>query len=300
MQNRSNKPRIGITMGDPAGIGPEIIQKVFKKYDIFKFCDPIVFGTKRVLLKEIPLFDINANFILGKPTKESGKASLDYINAAIDQVKNKKIDAIVTCPINKKTISESLPGFVGHTDYLADKFNIKEYAMMFYHENIKVVLLTTHIPLSEISKHITKQNILSKLSLINSYFAKSQIAVLGANPHAGERGILGAEEEVIISAIEEAKKNKIDAYGPFASDSFFAKQYKKYDYVLAMYHDQGLIPVKMLTFNEAVNVTLGLPFVRTSVDHGCGYDIVGKGIANERSLFKAIRLVSKIQNSKFK
>jgi 4-hydroxythreonine-4-phosphate dehydrogenase len=309
------KPIIAITMGDPAGIGPEIIQKVYQEYDLCKFCVPIVFGNSEILKKRYKFNKINIfsvkdnlkNFTIGTPTKETGFASLKYIDASIEKLKSKEIDAIVTCPINKAKIAESVPNFIGHTEYFASKFNVKDYMMMFYSTKIKLALLTTHIKLCDVNKFVTDKNVLNKIQALNKYLNQyfkiknPKIGVLALNPHCGEDGLMGEEDQRITKAINKANSKNIKIEGPFSADSYFHNllvgKYS-HDATLAMYHDQGLGPIKLLYFNKIVNVTLGLPFIRTSVGHGCAYDIAGKNIASSESLYEAIKLASILHNNR--
>lgn len=318
-------PKIGITMGDPTGIGPEIIVKALHRREVYQACLPVVFGDEEVLLKEIkkealpiqikaiehlpeegyqpgeiflfPASRLEAHSLLyGKPDRKCGEAMVKYVEEAVRLLKEKRLHAITTCPINKQAINEAGYPFAGHTELLAHLTGVSHAAMMFIGSKWKVVLLTTHLPLKEVSTWITRDRILNILRLteggLRRYFGVSQprIAILGLNPHCGEEGILGTEErEEIVPAIEEAKALGIKVEGPFPADSFFEiSRSQPFDAVIAMYHDQGLIPIKMIGFNTSVNFTLGLPFVRTSVAHGTAYDIAGKGMADPTSLINAI------------
>ncbi len=318
-------PKIGITMGDPTGIGPEIIVKALSKDDVYQACRPLVFGDEQVLLKAIqreglsvqikvmdnipeegyesgkiflfPSSRLEANSLsYGKPDIKCGEAMVRYVEEAVGMLKEKKLDAITTCPINKQAINEAGYQFAGHTELLAHLTGVSRVAMMFIGSKWKVVLATTHLPLKEVSRWITRDRLLSILRLteegMEKYFGISQpkIAVLGLNPHCGEAGVLGEEErEEIIPAIVEAKSIGLNVQGPFPADSFFEmSRPQSFDAVMAMYHDQGLIPIKMFGVQESVHFTLGLPFVRTSVAHGTAYDIAGKGVADPTSLIKAI------------
>ncbi|MBS3906212.1 MAG: 4-hydroxythreonine-4-phosphate dehydrogenase PdxA [Syntrophaceae bacterium] len=318
-------PIIGITMGDPTGIGPEIIVKALSAGEPFQACRPIVFGDEQVLLEavrreglpvrikvidEIPeegyqpgeifLFPpsrLEANSLsFGKPDRKCGEAMVGYVEEAVMWLKRSKIDAITTCPINKQAMNKAGHSFSGHTELLAHLTQASSVAMMFLGSKWKVVLVTTHLPLKEVSKWITHDRILTTIRLteggLRRYFGVSQprLAMLSLNPHCGEEGLLGEEEkDEIIPAIEEAKTLGIKVEGPFPADSFFdISNPRNFDAVIAMYHDQGLIPIKIFDFKESVNFTLGLPFIRTSVGHGTGYDIAGKGLADPANLIKAI------------
>jgi len=328
-------PTIGITMGDPTGIGPEIIVKALSVEEPFQACRPIVFGDEQVLLEAIrkevlpvqikvideipeegyqpgeiflfPSSQLEANSLsFGKPDRKCGEAMVRYVEEAVRWLKRAKIDAITTCPINKQAMNKAGHPFSGHTELLAHLTQASSVAMMFLGSKWKVVLVTTHLPLKEVSKWITRDRILTTIRLteggLRRYFGVSQprLAVLGLNPHCGEEGLLGEEEkDAIIPAIEEAKTLGMKVQGPFPADSFFdISGIHPYDAVIAMYHDQGLIPIKIFDFKESVNFTLGLPFVRTSVAHGTAYDIAGKGLADSANLIKAI--VTAANLSKFK
>ena len=318
-------PLIGITMGDPTGIGPEIIVKALSMEEPCQACRPIVFGDKQVLLEAIrregvpvrikvidkipeggyqpgeiflfPSSRLEANSLsFGKPDRKCGEAMVGYVKEAVRWLKRAKIDAITTCPINKQAMNKAGHPFSGHTELLAHLTQVSSVAMMFLGSKWKVVLVTTHLPLKEVSKWITRDRILTTIRLtgegLRRYFGVSQprLAILGLNPHCGEEGLLGEEEkDEIIPAIEEAKTLGIKVEGPFPADSFFdISNLRNFDAVIAMYHDQGLIPIKIFDFKESVNFTLGLPFVRTSVGHGTGYDIAGKGLADPANLIKAV------------
>ena len=328
-------PTIGITMGDPTGIGPEIIVKALSVEEPFQACRPIVFGDEQVLLEAIrkevlpvqikvideipeegyqpgeiflfPSSQLEANSLsFGKPDRKCGEAMVRYVEEAVRWLKRAKIDAITTCPINKQAMNKAGHPFSGHTELLAHLTQASSVAMMFLGSKWKVVLVTTHLPLKEVSKWITRDRILTTIRLteggLRRYFGVSQprLAILGLNPHCGEEGLLGEEEkDAIIPAIEEAKTLGMKVQGPFPADSFFdISGIHPYDAVIAMYHDQGLIPIKIFDFKESVNFTLGLPFVRTSVAHGTAYDIAGKGLADPANLIKAI--VTAANLSKFK
>jgi 4-hydroxythreonine-4-phosphate dehydrogenase len=318
-------PIIGITMGDPTGIGPEIIVKALSMEEPFQACRPVVFGDREVLSRAIRIQNLSATlevidkipkdgylpekiFLLpvsrlditsvhfGQPDRACGEAMVKYIEEAVKRVMKKELNAITTCPINKQAMNSAGTSFPGHTELLAHLSQSSPVAMMFLGSKWKIVLVTTHLPLKDISKWITANRILSTIRLtdegMKKYFgtAHPKMAVLGLNPHCGEDGLLGEEEKrEILPAIEEAKSLGMDVEGPFPADSFFNLSGRTaFDAVISMYHDQGLIPVKMFGFREAVNFTLGLPFIRTSVDHGTAYDIAGKGLADPANLVKAI------------
>ncbi|MGQ9776020.1 MAG: 4-hydroxythreonine-4-phosphate dehydrogenase PdxA [Thermodesulfobacteriota bacterium] len=328
-------PKIGVTMGDPTGIGPEIIVKALSQKELYQVCRPIVFGDQRVLLKtlqneglsmeveilrEIPeegygpqriflicLSEIDVESLrIGKPDRKCGQGMVRYIEEAVKKVMEGSIDAITTCPINKQAINDAGYPFSGHTELLAHLTHSRSVAMMFLGSKWKVVLVTTHLPIGEVPRWISKEHLLSIFRLawegMREYFGcpRPRIAVLGLNPHCGEEGLLGKEEEeIIIPAIREAKSKGWEIEGPFSADSFFNLSLPtSFDGVVAMYHDQGLIPIKIFGIGDSVQLTLGLPFVRTSVSHGTAYDIAGRGLADPRSLIKAILMAANL--SKFK
>lgn len=327
-------PKIGITMGDPTGIGPEIIVKALSMEEPFQTCRPIVFGDPEVLsrtiqtqnlsaaleiIKEIPekgylphkifllpLSQLDVTSLrIGLPDRTCGEAMVTYIQEAVQRVQSGQLDAMTTCPINKQAMNEAGYPFPGHTELLAHLVGVSSVAMMFLGSRWKIVLATTHLPLKDVSKWITVHRILSILQLTDEgmkrFFSipRPKIAVLGLNPHCGEGGLLGEEEiKEILPAIAQAKSTGMNVEGPFPADSFFnlSGPYS-FDVVISMYHDQGLIPIKLLDFREAVNFTLGLPFIRTSVDHGTAYDIAGKGLANPNNLIKALLISANLSKT---
>jgi 4-hydroxythreonine-4-phosphate dehydrogenase len=328
-------PKIGITMGDPTGIGPEIIVKALSMEEPFQACRPIVFGDREVLSRAIQMQHLSATleiieeipedgylprkiFFLpmshlevtslrfGQPDRACGEAMVKYIEEAVKWVRTGRLDAITTCPINKQAMNAAGYSFPGHTELLAHLVQTSSVAMMFLGSRWKIVLVTTHLPLKNVSKWITSDRVLSILRLteegMKKYFGfpHPKVAVLGLNPHCGEDGLLGDEEKKeILPAIKEAKSVGMDVEGPFPADSFFNLSGRyDFDVVVSMYHDQGLIPIKMFDFKEAVNFTLGLPFIRTSVDHGTAYDIAGKGMADPSNLIKAILTAANLSKSK--
>jgi 4-hydroxythreonine-4-phosphate dehydrogenase len=328
------KPLIAITMGDPAGIGPEIICKVFQSSGIRKMSRPVVIGDLSVmeetieslgfalLLKPIEkaeesspregiieIFDLKnvPKFKIGKPSSISGKAVYGYIKKAVSLAMAKEIDAIVTAPINKETLKMAGLPYTGHTEILAKLTGTKDFGMMLIGGPLRVILVTTHLAIKDIPSMIKKENVLNTIilahnAMLDLAIKRPKIAVSGLNPHAGEGGMFGKEElEEIIPAIEEARKKGINVSGPVSPDTLFHKAYKgEYNVIVSMYHDQGLIPLKMLSFGKGVNVTVGLPIIRTSVDHGTAYDIAGKGIADPSSLSDALKLAVKLVELKRK
>jgi 4-phospho-D-threonate 3-dehydrogenase / 4-phospho-D-erythronate 3-dehydrogenase len=328
-------PKIGITMGDPTGIGPEIIVKALSMEEPFQACRPIVFGDREVLSRAIQMQNLSSTLEViekipedgylpqkiflfslsrleitslrfGQPDRACGEAMVKYIEEAVQWVRSGKLDAMTTCPINKQAMNAAGYLFPGHTELLAHLVQASSVAMMFLGSRWKIVLVTTHLPLKDVSKWITANRILSTLRLTNEGMKKyfliphPKIAVLGLNPHCGEEGLLGEEEKKeILPAIAEAKFLGMDVEGPFPADSFFDLSGRyAFDAVISMYHDQGLIPIKMFDFKEAVNFTLGLPFIRTSVNHGTAYDIAGKGLADPTNLVKAILTAANLSKLK--
>ncbi len=322
--NNSSKIKIGITHGDINGISYEIILKSFEDERITDFFTPVIYGSPKVAAyyKKMLQLNININSInkieqanlnqiniincatnnikveIGKSTKIAGQASLNALRHSLIDIKNHKLDILVTAPINKNNIQTDDFKFAGHTRFFASEFGGNEVVMLMVHENLRIGVATEHIAISEVSENITVEKILDKLRVIakslKTDFAinKPVIAVLGLNPHSGDNGLIGKEElEIIIPAIEKAKEEGIIAVGPYPADGFFgSNEYKKFDAILAMYHDQGMIPFKALTQNQGVNFTAGLPFVRTSPAHGTAYNIVGKNKSNHQSFMQAMYL----------
>jgi 4-hydroxythreonine-4-phosphate dehydrogenase len=328
------KPLIGVTMGDPAGIGPEICAKAVTAPGIQGVINCVVIGDRKVMkeaLKHARLGNVSINPIknpqdgkftrgvidvldlnnvtisslkLGQVAKASGKASVEYVEKAIRLALDGRIDGLATGPISKEAINKAGYKFQGHTELLAARTKCDNCAMMFVSDTLWVMLVTTHIPLKEVSGQLTKGRILKVIKLAHETLlrikgSKPKIGVAGLNPHAGESGLFGDEEEKTIKpAIAEARKLGINVKGPVSPDTIFHfAQLGLYDIVVAMYHDQGLIPVKLLSFNHSVNVTIGLPIIRTSVDHGTGFDIVGQGLGNAQSLIEAIKVAAHISRA---
>ena len=321
--NVTPKPIIGISCGDLNGIGIELIIKTFSDNRILELCTPVVFASNKLInfyRKSIPEVNFNYQIIKeftrlnnkqvnlfncweeetvvnpGQLTESAGKYAVLSLQTAAAALKQKQIDGLVTAPINKKNIQSADFNFSGHTPYLKNFFAVNDVVMILCAGNFRVALVTEHIPVSDITKYITKEIIASKLGILNKSLQKDfgiekpRIAVLGLNPHAGDEGLVGNEEETIIKpSVKEAKNNNILAVGPYSADAFFARRhYEKFDAVLAMYHDQGLIPFKSLAIGEGINFTAGLPAVRTSPDHGVAFDIAGKNKADTSSFIAAI------------
>lgn len=322
MTNRK-KPVIGISCGDVNGIGIELIIKTFADSRIVEMCTPVIFASNKVINfyrksvedsnfsfyhtkdfeklnpKQVNIFncwDEEVAITPGTLNETGGKYAVLSLQAAVDAYKKGKIDALITAPFHKSNVQGSNFSFTGHTPYLKNAFNAQDVVMMLCASNMRVALVTEHIPISGVAEHITQESIMSKLNIINTSLQKDfgitkpKIAVLGLNPHAGDEGLVGNEEETIIKpAIKQAKNNGILAFGPYSADAFFARgQYDKFDAVLAMYHDQGLIPFKSMALGEGVNYTAGLNIIRTSPDHGVAFDIAGKGVADHSSFLHAL------------
>ncbi len=312
-------------MGDPAGIGPEICAKAVTNPEIQLLANCIVIGDRKAMRKAlktkleinsikkvsqakfkkgvIDVFDLDninvSRLKMGQVSKYAGKAAIEYVEKAAELAMAKEIDAVVTGPINKEAIHKAGYKYQGHTELLAAKTKSKRPAMMFVADNFWVMLATTHLPLKDVSKKLDKKKLIHLIQLAHETLGKARgkkprIGVAGLNPHAGESGIFGNEEiKIIAPAIAEAKKLGINVKGPISPDAiFYLAKSGVFDMVIAMYHDQGLIPLKLLSFNISVNVTVGLPIIRTSVDHGTGFDIAGKGWANPTSLIEAIKVAA--------
>ena len=327
MNSKHHKIKVGISVGDFNGIGVEIILKALKDKNITDFFTPVIFGSGKLFSYQKNVFKINTTFNyvqtakeaangklnivnlwkdnvnvdFGTPTEESTKMAIDSLEAATDALMKGEIDVLVTAPINKDEMMKQGFKHAGHTGYFEEKFG-KKGLMFLVTEGLKVAVSTHHIPVSEISKNISKQKIKEQVRVLNQSLIedfciqKPKIAILGLNPHAGDGGAIGKEEiEIIEPAIKELFNEGILAFGPFPADSFFQpEKYSSFDAVLAMYHDQGLAPFKTLAYEEGVNYTAGLPFIRTSPDHGVAYDIAGKNLADEQSFSEAIFTAIKI------
>ena len=321
MSSKHHKIRVGISIGDFNGIGPEIILKSLKDKSITDFFTPVIFGSGKLFTYQKNVFKLqtnfnyineakeaqagkinmvnltkeNSNIEFGVPTEESTKMAIDSLNSATEALLNKDIDVLVTAPINKDEMMKYGFAHAGHTGYFEEKAG-KKAVMFMVSEGLKVAVSTHHIPVSDIVNHITKDNIKKQVKQLVATLKedfcveKPKIAVLGLNPHAGDGGVIGKEEiEIIQPAIQDLFNEGIMAFGPYPADSFFQpEKYKAFDAVLAMYHDQGLVPFKTIAYEEGVNYTAGLPFIRTSPDHGVAYDIAGKNIADETSFSEAI------------
>ena len=287
------RPRVGITVGDPAGIGPEIALKAAAHADVLAVCEPVLYGPTSAA-------ELNG-FAVGQVSAKAGQAACDAILSAVADAQAGHIGAMATAPINKEAFAAAGIPWRGHTELLAHLTGSSRFAMMFYADELRVVLATVHIALSEVPGALTPELLDATIALTAAELPRfghprPRLAVAGLNPHAGEHGVIGREEdEMMRPAIEACRARGIDVAGPFPADTIFLRAMKgEFDAVIACYHDQGLIPVKMAAFGRAVNVTLGLPIVRTSVDHGTAFDIAGQGIADPGSLIEAIKLAARL------
>lgn len=324
---------VGISQGDINGIGLEVIIKTFLDPQMLEVCTPVIFGSNKTasfhrkalniedfsfnLIKDIS--EINhkrANIInvyeedviieLGAQTEAGGKYALKSLEAAAYALSQNQIDVLVTAPINKENIQSPDFKFPGHTEYLDEKFGTGNSLMFLVSDNLRVAVVTGHIPVTRVAQELTTEKIIKKIQTLNNSLIqdfsirKPKIAVLGLNPHAGDNGVIGDEEQqIIIPAINKTKEEGMLVYGPYPADGFFGNgTYKNFDAVLAMYHDQGLIPFKTIAFNSGVNFTAGLPIVRTSPDHGTAYDIAGKNVASEESFRRAIYMAVDIYKTR--
>ena len=284
------KPRIAITAGDPAGIGPEIASRAAQDARVRDVCEPIVYGPPP-----------GATFPPGVLSAAAGRAAYDTIVRAVDDARSGEVAAIATAPINKAAFRLAGLPWSGHTDLLAHLTGARDVAMLFHSDELRVVLATVHVALADVPRTLTSSLMERTIALTARELPRfdkvaPRIAVAGLNPHAGEHGLFGDEEtDVIVPAIEACRRRGIDVSGPFPADTLFVRARRgEFDVVIACYHDQGLIPVKLVAFGKAVNVTIGLPIVRTSVDHGTAFDIAGKGIADPASMVAAVLLAARL------
>ena len=326
----NNKPLIGISVGDTNGIGPEVIVKAFDNPAMLELCTPVIFASSRLIsfykknlgseltfvgtdradqiipgkLNIVNLWDETPPITPGQENEQGGRAAFSSLEAAVDALKSGLIDALVSAPINKKNIQNEQFHFPGHTEYLADRLG-GEPLMFLVSERLKIAVATGHIAIEQVSRHITAELLQKRIeqmehSLQRDFFVrKPRIAVLGLDPHNGDQGVIGTKDrEVVAPTVARLFAQGHYVFGPYAADGFFASgAYAHFDATLAMYHDQGLIPFKTIAFEDGVNFTAGLPKVRTSPDHGTGYDIAGKGIADESSMRAAVyRAIDILQN----
>lgn len=330
---QNNTIKVGITHGDINGIGYEVIMKTLLDPRILEMCIPIIYGSPKVAayhrkalninnlsfnhvrsaaethFKKINILnciDDNARVELGKSTRDAGESSFNALDAACKDLEEGLIDVVVTAPINKDNIQSEHFNFPGHTEYLAERFKANDYAMLMVSETMKMGVVTTHMPISKVAESLSKEAILSKIRIIaktlqqDFSITKPRIAVFGLNPHAGDNGLLGTEEnDIILPAIIQAKKEGIIALGPYPADGFFGSDdYRKFDAILAMYHDQGLIPFKLASFERGVNYTAGLPIIRTSPAHGTAYSLAGEDKASPESFRQALYLAIDIHKNR--
>jgi 4-hydroxythreonine-4-phosphate dehydrogenase len=288
------KPRIAITVGDPAGIGPEIALQASQSREVQDICEPVLYGPPE-----------GVRFEPGVLSADAGRAAYDAVCAAVRDTQADVVQGIATAPVNKLAFSRAGLRWKGHTDLLGHLTGARRVAMMFWSEPLKVILATVHVPLAEVSRVITRELLggvidLTARELPGFGIAAPRLALAGLNPHAGEDGLIGTEEERVLKpAVAAARTRGIGISGPFPGDTIFVRASRgEFDAVIACYHDQGLIPVKLLAFGQAVNVTLGLPIVRTSVDHGTAFDIAGKGMADPSSMIAATVLAARLAASR--
>lgn len=329
------KPILGITMGDAAGIGPEVIIKALEDKRIYDLAHPIVIGDKKIMQRalnivhselvlntvadidhfsarfgRIDILDLDnlpADLPFARVDPRAGRAAYDYIEKAVCLTLDKKIHAIVTAPLNKEALHAGGKPFPGHTEILAHLTRTSDYSMMLTSEKLNVIHVTTHVQLRKACDLVKQERVLKVIELADEYtrmldIAEPRIAVAGLNPHAGENGMFGDEDaKEILPAVQQARQNGLNVSGPIAPDTVFhrAANLNEFDIVVVMYHDQGHIPIKVLGFDTGVNVTVGLPFIRTSVDHGTAFPIAGKGIADSRSMTEALYLGAKMANVKY-
>lgn len=296
---RVSRPRIGITVGDPAGIGPEIARKAAADPAVSSSCEVVFYGPCSD--------DAVARFDRGRISAAAGQAAYDAIVTATADAQAGRIDAIATAPINKEAFAAAGLPWRGHTDLLAHLTGAPRVAMMFYAEALRVVLATVHISIAEVPGALTRDVIEGTIELTARELPRfgiqhPRLGIAGLNPHAGEHGVIGREDdEVLTPAIERQRAKGIRVSGPFPADTIFVRAMRgEFDAVVACYHDQGLIPIKLVAFGRAVNVTLGLPIIRTSVDHGTAFDIAGQGVADPSSLIEAIKLAVRLSSTQLR
>ncbi len=328
--HRRRVPRIAITMGDPAGIGPEVVLKAVAEEDVLRICSPVIIGDAQLLAHTARTLDLQCGYDIvrqgetlpkqingplifhldnvggyiepGIESGAAGKAAAGYIEAAVELCAAGAVDAIATAPINKRALFLGGYSFPGHTEFLAHLTGTEEYAMAFVAANLRIVLISTHVPLSEAIRMVERDRIVHIIKLAHRELKRwgierPRIAVAALNPHGAEGGLFGVEEaSEIVPAVEACRgRDGMSVEGPFSADTIFLRASRgEFDAVISCYHDQAMIPVKCLSFGEAVNVTLGLPFIRTSVDHGTAFDIAGKGIAEHSSMVAAITLAAQL------
>jgi 4-hydroxythreonine-4-phosphate dehydrogenase len=325
----ARRPRVGVTMGDPAGIGPEVVLKAVAEREVLEACAPVIVGDAQLLAHTARTLDLTCGYEIirrgetipedlsapviyhldnigvsvqpGVESGDAGRAAAEYIEAAVELCGAGAVDAISTAPINKRALFLGGYSFPGHTEFLAHLTATDECAMAFVASNLRVVLISTHVPLAEAIRLVEKDRIVRVARLTNRELkrwgiARPRIAVAALNPHGAEGGLFGVEESAEIApAVEACRDEGLDVAGPYSADTVFLRASRgEFDAVVSCYHDQAMIPVKCLSFGEAVNVTLGLPFIRTSVDHGTAFDIAGRGVAEHSSMVAAITLAARL------
>ena len=329
------KPVLGITMGDAAGIGAEIIVKSLSDKHLYEIAQPIVIGDKKMMQRALDLLqsplkinvvekldnlntkygtidlvdldNVPADLPYSQVDPQAGKAAYEYVEKAVQYAMENKIQAVVTAPLNKEALHAGGKMFPGHTEILAQLSGTKDYSMMLVSEKLRVIHVTTHVQLRKACDLVKKERVLTVIKLADENakmlgFKQPRVAVAGLNPHSGENGMFGDEDrKEIVPAVEAAKQLGINASGPIPPDTVFhrAANLNEFDIVVVMYHDQGHIPIKLLGFDTGVNVTVGLPFIRTSVDHGTAFPIAGKGIADSKSMTESLYLAAQMAQIKF-
>jgi 4-hydroxythreonine-4-phosphate dehydrogenase len=305
-------PRIGVTMGDPAGIGPEVVLKAVAESEVLAACAPVIVGDAQLLAHTARKLDLRCGYEIvrrGEPIPDSADGApviyhLDNIEAAVELCGAGAVEAIATAPINKRALFLGGYSFPGHTEFLAHLTSTPECAMAFVASNLRIVLISTHVPLAEAIRLVEKNRIVRVTRLADRELRRwgierPRIAVAALNPHGAEGGLFGVEESAeIVPAVEECREAGLEVSGPHSADTVFLRASRgEFDAVVSCYHDQAMIPVKCLSFGEAVNVTLGLPFIRTSVDHGTAFDIAGRGVAEHSSMVAAITLAARLSRA---
>ncbi len=287
-------PRVAITVGDPSGIGPELVEKALADFRVAAECEPVVYGPPA-----------GARFAPGALSAEAGRAAYDALVRAVEDARAGRVAALATAPINKQAWALAGLPWRGHTDLLAHLTGAPRVAMMFYSRPLRVVLASVHVPLAEVPRLLTFDHVTTLLRLASAElprfgFPNPRLALAGLNPHAGEHGVIGSEDDLVLRpAVAACRAEGIDVSGPFPADTLFVRAVRgEFDAVIACYHDQGLVPIKLVAFGAAVNVTLGLPIIRTSVDHGTAFDIAGRGVADPGSLIEAVRLAARLAASR--
>jgi 4-hydroxythreonine-4-phosphate dehydrogenase len=328
----ARRPRVGITMGDPAGIGPEVVLKAVAEREVLDACMPVIVGDAQLLAHTARTLDLTCGYDIvrlgeaipeelsgpviyhldnigtsvqpGVESGAAGRAAAEYIEAAVELCGAGAVDAISTAPINKRALFLGGYSFPGHTEFLAHLTGTRDCAMAFVASNLRVVLISTHVPLAEAIRLVEKDRIvrvarLTERELKRWGIERPRIAVAALNPHGAEGGLFGVEESAEIApAVEACRELGLEVTGPFSADTVFLRASRgEFDAVVSCYHDQAMIPVKCLSFGEAVNVTLGLPFIRTSVDHGTAFDIAGRGVAEHSSMVAAITLAARLSRA---